>query len=111
MKFKNAFTIIELLVVISIISILASIIIPVFSYGKMKKQRMNNKAQIEQVVSKFTEGDLVAIEGMDATGKVNVINHINGRFDILIRDENGKIQNIEGINGKLLRKVQTSLRD
>lgn len=71
---------------------------------------MDNKARIEQMAPKFNEGDLVAIEGMDSTGKVNAV-CLNGKFDVLIRDANGKIQNVEGVSGNLLHKVRTSLRD
>lgn len=111
MKSKNAFTVIELLVVIAIISILASMMIPAIKNARQRnQQRINNNIKIEKYSPKFNEGDLVAIEGMDATGKVNTVS-INGKFDILIRDSDGKIQNVEGVSGNLLRKVRTSLRD
>lgn len=110
MKSKNAFTLIELMVVLAIIAILASMLFPALHKAKLNKQQMDNKARIEKTTPKFNEGDLVAIEGMDATGKVNAVS-INGKFDVLIRDGNGKIQNVEGISGNLLRKIRTSLRD
>jgi prepilin-type N-terminal cleavage/methylation domain-containing protein len=107
MKTKNAFTLIELMVVTILIAILVSIAIHI---SDTKKQQMNNKARMEQMIPKFNEGDLVSIDGMDATGKVNSVN-LNGKFDILIRDAEGKIQNVEGVSGNLLRKIHTSLRD
>jgi prepilin-type N-terminal cleavage/methylation domain-containing protein len=110
MKTKNAFTLIELMVVIAIIAILVSLITSAIHTSKVKKQQMNNKARMEQMIPKFNEGDLVSIDGMDATGKVNSVN-LNGKFDILIRDAEGKIQNVEGVSGNLLRKIHTSLLD
>ena len=110
MKSKNAFTLIELMLVLTIIIILSAMLFPVFHQAKLKKQQMDKKVRIEQTIPKFNEGDLVAIEGMDATGKVNAVS-INGKFDVLIRDGDGKIQNVEGVSGNLLRKIRTSLRD
>ena len=111
MKHKNAFTLVELLVVIAIVGILASMILPAFSTVKKKVQQQRmEREQRERTAPKFNEGDTVVIDGMDTTGKVNAVS-INGKFDILIRDADGKIQNVEGINGNLLRKVRTSLRD
>lgn len=109
MKTKKAFTIIELIVAIVIIAILAFMMVSVIQKFRMRKQQPNNKASTEQMIPKFNEGDFVYIDGMDATGKVNSV--LNGKFDILIRDNEGKIQNVEGVSGTLLRKIHISLRD
>jgi prepilin-type N-terminal cleavage/methylation domain-containing protein/prepilin-type processing-associated H-X9-DG protein len=49
MRGKKAFTLVELLVVISIISLLLSIIIPVLAQGRKKAQRVLCKANLKQL--------------------------------------------------------------
>lgn len=110
MKTKNAFTVIELLVVIAIIGILASMIVPAFHRAKLRSQQLKERERTEQISSKFMEGTTVAIDGMDVTGKVNLVN-LNGTYDILVKLEDGNIKNVERVNGNLLRKVRSSLRD
>jgi prepilin-type N-terminal cleavage/methylation domain-containing protein len=58
---KNAFTVIEMLVVIAIIAILAAIMIPVFAKAKDSQQRLNLVAppQEQQVIVKSIVEDYV----------------------------------------------------
>ena len=79
-------------------------------YKNNNRNTTHSRINTKQSIPKFNEGDLVFVDGMDITGKVNAVN-LNGKFDLLVRDVNGNIKNVEGVSGNLLRKVKTSLRD
>lgn len=107
---KSAVTLIELLVVIAIIAIFSGM---VFSSLKLKPAReKQNQTQLEHKVykSSFNVGDTVYIDGMDITGKVNMIWGDDGssNIDILVKDTNGLPKMIEKINSAILKKVPST---
>ena len=110
MKRKNAFTFIELIIILAIFAIFAGMLLSALEKTKQKKLQQEQRERIEHSLLKFNEGDLVSIEGMDATGKVNGVT-IGGKYEVLVRSTDGKIQNVSGISASNLRKVKTSLRD
>src|SRR4051794_40317871 len=93
--FRSAFTLMEILVVISIISILASLLLPVLASGKSKGQRVacfNNLKQLgvsAQMYSADNDGKLVenlpATQGTNTWVQGNIMNAADATNQELIR--------------------------
>jgi len=107
---KKAFTLIELIIVIAIISILASAILPILIKVKNKS---HDRQHIEQTTtvnprSIYHVGDTVSIDSLSITGTINNV-YNRGRSsdiaDIIVKGTNGMPTILERINTDLLKKV------
>lgn len=119
MKNKNAFTLIELMTVICIIAIIAALLMPILS--GVKTHHSNNTSTYishtednspysdNNVVNKSNQikvGDLVYIDGLSITGKVNAIDAVSPFADLLTKDTNGTISVLHHINTATLTKIE-----
>ena len=109
MKNKNAFTLIELLVVIAIIALLAALLLPALQAAKKKVQQKQQQEQVLHPRPEVFVGDLVYIEGLDITGKVNqVYSYGVPSVDIMVKGTNGMPTIIEKVNTALIKKVPSA---
>jgi len=113
MKNKNTVTLIEVLVLISIITILGALLIPTIDRAvKKSKVIQENRHQQEEVQKpgRFQIGDIVYVDGMDVTGKINqiwgTIATGNTTIDLIVKGTNGVPHIIEKVSIVLLKKVQ-----
>lgn len=114
MKKCNAFTLIELMIVIVLVALFAALLVPFLKKAKERVEQKQQQQQIERVhrgqpAEGFKLGDLVFIDGMDVTGRVNNILAPpfggNTTVDLLVKGTNGVPYTLERINTALLKPV------
>jgi prepilin-type N-terminal cleavage/methylation domain-containing protein len=104
---KKAFTLIELMVCISIIAILAALIIPALQRAKQRGNSTKGKADVVFKVGEFVY--LYTTPSVSVTGTVNAINRRGFGYpvtaDLLVQGTNGVPYPMAGIDLNLLHKV------
>ena len=107
---KNAFSLVELLMLVTIIVLLFSFLLPSFFRTKVKFDEMNaeklTRTTIELKPVELKVGDVVYVESLYITGKVNMINYviIGSSANILTIGTQGPIL-LNNIDLRLLKKL------
>jgi len=107
MKNKNAFTLIEFLIIIAIVGFLVGILLPAFQTARKKAEQQRQEQTNPSPT--FQVGDTIYIEEMGVTGKVaSIYNSFQYPIavNILVKGSNGVPVVVENINTALLKKVQ-----
>jgi prepilin-type N-terminal cleavage/methylation domain-containing protein len=107
MKNRKAFTLVELLIVISIIALLCAMLIPTIDAAR-------KRADLKAVPIQFNVGDTLYIPDMGITGRVNQVWRVFGyepSVDMWVKGTNGLLTLMEKVNMKLLKKVPEPLEN